>query len=269
MDKKELEKSIEKVVLKMAMDPKNTEHYHELAKYYAMDNQYEKVISVYESLLDIDPKDMQTLLNLGSIWFYAKDYKKALSEDQLVATSYDATAEDTVFAADFILNRAKRAAESGQKVCLVVDSLDYLARAHNRTVEACKSKELSFGLSLATVQYIKNYFASARAFQQFGSLTIITATEEYSGDAFSDYLTKELLLVANSIVSLKKEGMDGLIFDFTKSGTEKGKMLLTEKELETYNRISDLISEGKEKDVQKALRTCATLDDFVLRIQNI
>ena len=96
------------------------------------------------------------------------DYKKALSEDQLVATSYDATAEDTVFAADFILNRAKRAAESGQKVCLVVDSLDYLARAHNRTVEACKSKELSFGLSLATVQYIKNYFASARAFQQFG-----------------------------------------------------------------------------------------------------
>ena len=78
MDKKELEKAIEKTVLKMAMDPKNTEHYHELAKYYAMDNQYEKVISVYESLLELDPKDLQTLLNLGSIWFYAKEYKKAI-----------------------------------------------------------------------------------------------------------------------------------------------------------------------------------------------
>ena len=57
--KKELEKSIEKTVLKMAMDPKNTDLYHELAKYYALDNQYEKVISVYESLLEIDPKDLQ------------------------------------------------------------------------------------------------------------------------------------------------------------------------------------------------------------------
>ena len=78
MDKQELEKAIQKTVLKMALEPNNTEHYHELAKFYALDNQYEKVISVYESLLDIDPKDMQTLLNLGSIWFYAKEYKKAL-----------------------------------------------------------------------------------------------------------------------------------------------------------------------------------------------
>ena len=40
MDKKELNKAIEKTVLKMALEPKNTDHYHELAKYYAMDNQY-------------------------------------------------------------------------------------------------------------------------------------------------------------------------------------------------------------------------------------
>ena len=78
MEKKELDRAIEKTVLKMALEPTNVVHYHELAKLYAMDNQYEKVISVYESLLDIDPKDLQTLLNLGGIWFYAKEYKKAL-----------------------------------------------------------------------------------------------------------------------------------------------------------------------------------------------
>ena len=42
MDKKELDKAIQKVVLRMALDPKNIENYHELAKYYALDNQYEK-----------------------------------------------------------------------------------------------------------------------------------------------------------------------------------------------------------------------------------
>ena len=49
MDKKELNKAIEKTVLKMALEPNNTEHYHELAKYYAMDNQYEKVICIRKS----------------------------------------------------------------------------------------------------------------------------------------------------------------------------------------------------------------------------
>ena len=62
MDKKEIDKSIQKTVLKLAMEPKNPVHYHELAKLYAMDNQYEKVISVYETLLTLDPKDLQTLI---------------------------------------------------------------------------------------------------------------------------------------------------------------------------------------------------------------
>ena len=54
MEKKELEKAIEKTVLRMALDPKNTDNYHELAKYYAMDNQYEKVIQYFKPSWYID-----------------------------------------------------------------------------------------------------------------------------------------------------------------------------------------------------------------------
>ena len=50
MDKQEIAKKIQATVLLMAKDPKNTEHYHDLAKYYAMNNEFEKVASVYESL---------------------------------------------------------------------------------------------------------------------------------------------------------------------------------------------------------------------------
>ena len=67
MDKKELNKAIEKTVLKMALEPNNTDHYHELAKYYAMDNQYEKVISVYESLLEISFKSRKYLVLLKRV----------------------------------------------------------------------------------------------------------------------------------------------------------------------------------------------------------
>ena len=35
-NQEEIRQSIQKVVLAMARDPKNTENYHELAKYYAL-----------------------------------------------------------------------------------------------------------------------------------------------------------------------------------------------------------------------------------------
>ena len=78
MDKKDIEKKIQETVLLMAKEPKNTDYYHDLAKYYAMEGSFDKVTSVYESLIEIDPKDIQALLNLGNIHFYSKDFKKAL-----------------------------------------------------------------------------------------------------------------------------------------------------------------------------------------------
>ena len=73
-----IKKSIQKVVLAMARDPKNTELYHELAKYYAMQEDYDKVVSVYETLLSIDAQDEQAILNIGSIYYFEKEYRKAL-----------------------------------------------------------------------------------------------------------------------------------------------------------------------------------------------
>ena len=78
MNEQEIKQAIQKTVIALAKEPKNPDHYHELAKYYAMLEQYDKVISIYDSLLAFDPNDMDALLNVGSIWFYQKEYKKAL-----------------------------------------------------------------------------------------------------------------------------------------------------------------------------------------------
>ena len=197
------------------------------------------------------------------------EYKKVLPEEQLVATAYGDGAEQTVFAADFILNRVKRAAETGQDVCLVVDSLDLLARAHNRTVAACKSNELSFGLSVATLEYVKKYLATARAFQAQGSLTIFTATADFAGDAYGDFLTGELVNVANCCIYLKNEGLDDLSFDFLKSGTERGKSLFSPAEQRLYGLISDLIFNGREFDIQKIFRNTETLQAFIKEVESL
>jgi tetratricopeptide (TPR) repeat protein len=72
----DIKKSIQKTVLAMAREPRNTEHYHELAKYYAMQEDYDKVVSVYESLLNIDPQDEQAIINIGSIYYFEKEMDK-------------------------------------------------------------------------------------------------------------------------------------------------------------------------------------------------
>ena len=73
-NQEEIRKSIQKVVLAMAKEPNNTENYHELAKYYAIQEDYDKVISIYETLLSIDPEDEQAILNTGSIYYFQKEY---------------------------------------------------------------------------------------------------------------------------------------------------------------------------------------------------
>ena len=43
MNEQEIKQAIQKTVIALAKDPKNPDHYHELAKYYAMSEEYEKV----------------------------------------------------------------------------------------------------------------------------------------------------------------------------------------------------------------------------------
>ena len=75
---KDIQHDLNTTIMAMAQDPGNAQNYHTLAKLYAMDNKFDKVISVYESLLNIHPDDGQALLNLGSIYYFDKEYKKAL-----------------------------------------------------------------------------------------------------------------------------------------------------------------------------------------------
>ncbi len=79
VDTSEIKKQIDETIMKMAMEPTNPDHYHALANLYALDNNFDKVASVYESLLSIKPDDVNALLNLGSIYFYSKDFRKALT----------------------------------------------------------------------------------------------------------------------------------------------------------------------------------------------
>ncbi len=62
-----------------------------LAGLYSSTKSYEKAQQTYESLLKQDPKDYEVMLYLGAVFTEQKDYKKAASQFQKVATAKQST----------------------------------------------------------------------------------------------------------------------------------------------------------------------------------
>ncbi len=179
-------------------------------------------LTVYALLLDQAPE------TIG-------EFRKILPADQLVYTTYEDSAEKHIFAAEFLLNRAKRQAEDEKDVLLVVDSLTALLRAYNETDLSSGGKTYSCGLESKTVHYIKKYFGSARNFEKGGSLTVLGALSVQTGNPADDFAATELLSVANLKISLSGELAAKRIFpalDFLSSDAEQPERLLSETERE-------------------------------------
>ena len=63
---------------KINQEPNNIENYRNLANYYIGSSDYDNALLVYEDILKIQPDDYQSLINMGSIYFYKKRFPEAL-----------------------------------------------------------------------------------------------------------------------------------------------------------------------------------------------
>ena len=169
------------------------------------------------------------------------EFKKIVPKADFIYTTYDDVAETHVFAADFLLKRAKRFAEMGMDVLMLVDSLTALAHAYNETEESSGGKTLSCGLESKTLHYIKKFFGSARCLAQGGSLAILGTLSVDTGNPMDDILAGELLGATNSEIRLSDMLVAKNVFpaiDVAHSQTKRSDLLLTPEELkcETFIR---------------------------------
>ena len=169
------------------------------------------------------------------------EFKKIVPKADFIYTTYDDESETHVFAADFLLKRAKRFAEMGMDVLMLVDSLTALAHAYNETEESSGGKTLSCGLESKTLHYIKKFFGSARCLAQGGSLAILGKLSVDTGNPMDDILAGELLGAANSEIRLSDMLVAKNVFpaiDVAHSQTKRSDLLLTPEELkcETFIR---------------------------------
>ena len=132
-------------------------------------------------------------------------YRQFTDKDNLVYTTYEDDPERQVFVAEFILKRAKRYAECGMDVLLLVDSFNSLARAFNDTDASAGGKVFACGLESKTVQYLKRFLGTARCFEKGGSITILGVVATDTGNPADDLIKAELSAIGNMEVALSNE----------------------------------------------------------------
>jgi len=87
---------------------------------------------------------------------------------EVIASTFDCPAEQHVRVADMVLEKAKRLAEAGHDVVIMLDSITRLARAHNTVVPA-SGKILTGGVDAYALTKPKRFFGSARKLEEGGS----------------------------------------------------------------------------------------------------
>jgi transcription termination factor Rho len=147
---------------------------------------------------------------------------------EVVGSSSDRDTTAHIRTAQLIMERAKRLAEQGKEVFILLDSLTRLSRAYNKIV-GTSGRTLSGGIDARAMDVPRRMFGSARAFEEGGSLTVMATCLIETGSRMDEYIFQEFKGTGNMELVLDRKLADRRIFpamDIAQSGTRKEELLL-------------------------------------------
>lgn len=162
------------------------------------------------------------------------DMARTVRGAEVISSTFDEPALRHVQVAEIVIEKAKRLAESGKDVIILLDSITRLARAYN-TVVPSSGKVLTGGVDANALQKPKRFFGAARNLEEGGSLTIIATALVETGSRMDDVIFEEFKGTGNSELVLDRRLSDKRLFpaiDITRSGTRKEELLIDPKDLQ-------------------------------------
>ncbi|MDE0074905.1 MAG: transcription termination factor Rho [Gammaproteobacteria bacterium] len=181
---------------------------------------------------------------------------------EVIASTFDESADRHTQVAEMVLEKAKRLAEQGRDVVILLDSITRLARAYNVTVPH-SGKILSGGVDSNALHKPKRFFGAARNIEGGGSFTIIATALIETGSRMDEVIFEEFKGTGNMELVLDRNIADKRVFpaiDINRSGTRKEELLLTETERNRVyllrNFLSDMpVSEAIQFLIERMNRT--------------
>ncbi len=189
----------------------------------------------------------------------------------VLASSNDHDPQRHVKLAILAIERAKRLAEAGKDVVVLLDSLTRVGRAFNTAPGMSNTgRTLSGGLDSGALSIPKQLFGAARKFEEGGSLSIIATALVDTGSRGDQVIFEEFKGTGNMELILDRKIAERRLFpaiDLAASGTRKEHLLVDAQELETINalrrRLINMPPPMQIEQLLKALERFETNADLV------
>ena len=174
---------------------------------------------------------------------------------EVAASTFEEPPARHVAIAETVLDRARRMVEAGQDVVLILDSLTALVRAYN--IELPHSgKIVSAGLDATALLRPKRLFASARATEEAGTLTVIATALTQTESRLNDAIVEEFAGKANCEIVLDRALAEQHIypaFDLARTGTRREDSLLPDDLVDRLRRLRREFSAGGNREALERL----------------
>jgi transcription termination factor Rho len=147
---------------------------------------------------------------------------------EVIASSSDRDTASHVRTAELVVERAKRLAEQGKQVFVLLDSLTRLARAYNKSV-GNSGRTMSGGIDIRALEVPKRLFGTARVFDEGGSLTVMGTALIETGSRMDEIIFQEFKGTGNMELVLDRKLADRRVYpamDISQSGTRKEERIL-------------------------------------------
>ncbi len=182
------------------------------------------------------------------------DMKRAVN-GEVVASSLDREIESHVRLSQLVVERCKRLAEMGKDVVMLMDSITRLARAFNKWV-GNTGRTMSGGVDIKAMDIPKKLFATARLFEEGGSLTIVGTALIDTGSRMDELIFQEFKGTGNMELVLDRKLSDRRIWpaiDITQSGTRREEKLLPPDWLHAITMLRRTLSSMHHVDAMEQL----------------
>jgi len=182
------------------------------------------------------------------------DMKRCV-KGEVIASSLDRDVESHVRLSQLVVERCKRLVEAGHDVFLLMDSITRMARAFNKWV-GNSGATMSGGVNIKAMDIPKKLFATARAFEEGGSLTVVATALIDTGSRMDELIFQEFKGTGNMELVLDRKLADRRVWpaiDISQSGTRREEKLLDPETLHAVTMLRRTLSSMHPTDAMEQL----------------
>ena len=201
------------------------------------------------------------------------DMKQSVT-GEVIASTFDESADRHVKVANIVIEKAKRMVESGMDVVILLDSITRLARAYN-TVQPMSGRVLSGGVDSNALHKPKRFFGAARNIKEGGSLTIVATALIDTGSKMDEVIFEEFKGTGNMELQLDRNLANRRLYpaiDIKNSSTRRDDLLHDDRTVQRMwllrRYLADMNPVEAMQFVKERIEDTRTNEEFLLSMND-